>query len=94
MSLGAVRTLGLLVKFSDTPGEVRTGSLFYVQHTREVLRTHGFAHAEIEASLAEGAIAVTELRCAAQPARRCSSARTWVSTSIGSCEVTSRRRSS
>jgi crotonobetainyl-CoA:carnitine CoA-transferase CaiB-like acyl-CoA transferase len=55
--LGAVTTLGLPVKFSDTPGQVRTGSPVYGQHTREVLRQHGFGDAEIEAFLAEGAIA-------------------------------------
>ena len=59
-TLGAVKTLGLPVKSSDTPGEVRTGAPVYGQHTREVLRTHGFADAEIEALLAEGAIAVTD----------------------------------
>jgi len=56
--LGAVATLGLPVKFSDTPGKVTTGAPVYGQHTREVLRAHGFADAEIEALLAEGAIAV------------------------------------
>jgi crotonobetainyl-CoA:carnitine CoA-transferase CaiB-like acyl-CoA transferase len=55
--LGAVATLGLPVKFSDTPGQVRTGAPVYGQHTREVLRQHGFGDAEIEALLAEGAIA-------------------------------------
>jgi crotonobetainyl-CoA:carnitine CoA-transferase CaiB-like acyl-CoA transferase len=56
-TLGAVRTPGLRVNFSDTPGEVRTGAPVYGQHTREVLRTHGFADAEMEALLAEGAFA-------------------------------------
>jgi len=45
------------VKFSDTPGEVARGAPLYGQHTREVLRAHGFADAEIDALLAEGAIA-------------------------------------
>ena len=36
--LGPVKTLGLPVKFSDTPGGVRTGAPVYGQHTREVLR--------------------------------------------------------
>jgi crotonobetainyl-CoA:carnitine CoA-transferase CaiB-like acyl-CoA transferase len=56
--LGPVKTLGLPVKFSDTPGAVATGAPLYGQHTREVLRAHGFADAEIEALLAEGAIAI------------------------------------
>jgi crotonobetainyl-CoA:carnitine CoA-transferase CaiB-like acyl-CoA transferase len=55
--LGPVRTIGLPVKFSDTPGEVASGAPFYGQHTREVLREHGFADDEIESLLAEGAIA-------------------------------------
>jgi crotonobetainyl-CoA:carnitine CoA-transferase CaiB-like acyl-CoA transferase len=45
------------VKFSDTPGEVASGAPLYGQHTREVLREHGFADDEIERLLAEGAIA-------------------------------------
>jgi crotonobetainyl-CoA:carnitine CoA-transferase CaiB-like acyl-CoA transferase len=59
--LGPVKTLGLPVKFADTPGEVRTGAPGYGQHTREILRDHGFSQAEIEALLAEGAIAVTRV---------------------------------
>ena len=59
--LGPVATLGLPVKFSDTPGEVRTGAPVYGQHTREVLRAHGFSAAEIEALQAEGAIAVARV---------------------------------
>ena len=59
-TLGPVKTLGLPVKFSDTPGAVLTGAPVYGQHTREVLREHGFAAAEIEALLAEGAIAVAD----------------------------------
>jgi crotonobetainyl-CoA:carnitine CoA-transferase CaiB-like acyl-CoA transferase len=55
--LGPVRTLGLPVKFSDTPGKVATGAPLYGQHTHEVLRQHGFAEDEIEGLLAEGAIA-------------------------------------
>jgi crotonobetainyl-CoA:carnitine CoA-transferase CaiB-like acyl-CoA transferase len=43
--------------FSDTPDEVRTGAPVYGQHTREVLRAHGFADTEIDALLIEGAIA-------------------------------------
>jgi crotonobetainyl-CoA:carnitine CoA-transferase CaiB-like acyl-CoA transferase len=59
--LGQVKTLGLPVKFSDTPGKVKTGAPVYGQHTREILRDHGFEHAEIEALLAEGAIAIAHV---------------------------------
>jgi crotonobetainyl-CoA:carnitine CoA-transferase CaiB-like acyl-CoA transferase len=46
---GRVQALGLPVKFSKTPGKVRTGAPLYGQHTREVLREHGFTDAEISA---------------------------------------------
>jgi crotonobetainyl-CoA:carnitine CoA-transferase CaiB-like acyl-CoA transferase len=58
--LGPVQTLGLPVKFSNTPGKVATGAPVYGQHTREVLRAHDFSDAEIDALLAEGAIAVAD----------------------------------
>jgi len=55
-TLGPVKTIGLPVKFSATPGKVRTGAPLYGEHTREVLRAHGFADAEIDALEREGAI--------------------------------------
>jgi crotonobetainyl-CoA:carnitine CoA-transferase CaiB-like acyl-CoA transferase len=58
--LGPVKTLGLPVKFSGTPGKVGTGAPVYGQHTREVLLAHDFSAAEIEALLAEGAIAAAD----------------------------------
>jgi crotonobetainyl-CoA:carnitine CoA-transferase CaiB-like acyl-CoA transferase len=57
VTLGKVRTLGLPVKFSDTPGGVRRGAPLLGQHTREVLREFGFSDAEIDGFLAEGAVA-------------------------------------
>jgi crotonobetainyl-CoA:carnitine CoA-transferase CaiB-like acyl-CoA transferase len=59
--LGPVKTLGLPVKFSDTPGRVRTGAPLYGQHTREVLEQHGFSDSEIEGLAAAGAIVVAEV---------------------------------
>jgi crotonobetainyl-CoA:carnitine CoA-transferase CaiB-like acyl-CoA transferase len=58
--LGPVETLGLPVKFSDTPGKVAKGAPLYGQHTREILRAQGFGEAEIEALLADGAIAAAD----------------------------------
>jgi crotonobetainyl-CoA:carnitine CoA-transferase CaiB-like acyl-CoA transferase len=58
--LGPVKTLGLPIKFSDTPGGVLEGAPLYGQHTREVLREHGFPDSEIEALAAEGAIVLAE----------------------------------
>jgi crotonobetainyl-CoA:carnitine CoA-transferase CaiB-like acyl-CoA transferase len=53
---GRVETLGLPVKFADTPGGVRSGAPLYGQHTQEVLAEHGYGAAEIAALLADGAI--------------------------------------
>lgn len=52
---GPVKALGLPIKFSATPGEVRRPAPVYGQHTEEVLREHGFAPDEIAALLASGA---------------------------------------
>jgi crotonobetainyl-CoA:carnitine CoA-transferase CaiB-like acyl-CoA transferase len=54
--LGAVKTLGLPVKFSATPGEVCTGAPLYGEHTREVLREYGFDDQQIDRFEKEGAI--------------------------------------
>src|ERR1700730_2859334 len=40
-TLGPVKTIGLPVKFSGTPGKVRTGAPVLGQHTEEILREHG-----------------------------------------------------
>ena len=53
---GEVETIGLPIKFSDTPGSVRSGAPVYGQHSREVLKEAGFGEAELEALLAEGAV--------------------------------------
>src|SRR5438128_2043440 len=55
-TLGRVETLGLPVKFSRTPGKVRTGAPLYGEHTYAVLREYGFDAAEIAALEREGAI--------------------------------------
>jgi len=55
-TIGAVKTLGLPVKFSQTPGKVRTGAPVYGEHTRDILRGHGFGDEEIAALEAEGVI--------------------------------------
>ena len=55
-TLGLVKTLGLPVKFSATPGKVRTGAPLYGEHTRAVLREYDFDDQEINAFEMEGAV--------------------------------------
>lgn len=55
-TLGPVKTMGLPIKFSETPGKVRSGAPLYGQHTREVLREYGFDEQEIRQLEEEGAI--------------------------------------
>ncbi len=59
-TLGPVKTLGLPVKFSHTPGEVRTGAPLYGEHTREILAEHGFSRDEIAALEHAGAVVAGE----------------------------------
>ncbi|WGR98451.1 CoA transferase [Bradyrhizobium sp. ISRA443] len=55
-TLGPVRTIGLPVKFLETPGKVQSGATIYGEHTREVLAEHGFDDKQIAALETEGAI--------------------------------------
>jgi crotonobetainyl-CoA:carnitine CoA-transferase CaiB-like acyl-CoA transferase len=59
-TLGPVKTIGLPVKFSQTPGKVRSGAPVYGEHTREVLRQHGFDDKEIDALVKEKAVFAAE----------------------------------
>src|SRR5258705_187914 len=58
-SLGNVKTLGLPIKFSQTPGKVQTGAPLYGEHTAAVLSTYGFDADEIAPLQEEGAVATT-----------------------------------
>ena len=53
---GRVASLGLPIKFSETPGSVRRAAPVLGQHTREVLREQGFSDAEADQMAAEGAV--------------------------------------
>jgi crotonobetainyl-CoA:carnitine CoA-transferase CaiB-like acyl-CoA transferase len=64
-TLGTVQTLGLPVKFSQTPGKVNTGAPLYGEHTREILAEHGFSEAEIAGLVDDGAVVAGDA-----PARR------------------------
>src|SRR5829696_6744978 len=55
-ALGPVKTLGLPVKFSETPGKVRTGAPLYGEHTRAILAEYGYSPHEIERLVTEGAV--------------------------------------
>jgi crotonobetainyl-CoA:carnitine CoA-transferase CaiB-like acyl-CoA transferase len=53
---GEVRTLGLPVRFSDTPGKVSRAAPLYGQHSREVLAELGYDTADIDRLVEAGAI--------------------------------------
>src|SRR5579863_2178433 len=53
---GKVKGIGLPIKFSDTPGGVRRAAPLLGEHTREVLREHGFSDSEIDRLAEQGAI--------------------------------------
>jgi crotonobetainyl-CoA:carnitine CoA-transferase CaiB-like acyl-CoA transferase len=59
-SLGSVKTLGLPIKFSETPGKVRSGAPLYGEHTRAVLSAYGFGTDEIAALQQEKAVAIAD----------------------------------
>jgi len=53
---GAVKTIGLPVKFTETPGAVTGPAPLYAQHTREVLAEFGYSADEIDSLAADGAV--------------------------------------
>ena len=58
-SLGAVKTLGLPVKFSETPGQVRGGAPLFGEHGRQILCELGFSTDDIAALEKDGAVALS-----------------------------------
>jgi crotonobetainyl-CoA:carnitine CoA-transferase CaiB-like acyl-CoA transferase len=60
-SLGKVKTLGLPIKFSATPGGVRSGAPLYGEHSDAILSAHGFDATEIAALRKEGAVTSASL---------------------------------
>jgi len=55
---GKVKSIGLPIKFSDTPGSVRSAAPVFGQHTREVLLEVGFSDSEIDQMAANGAVQI------------------------------------
>ena len=58
--LGPVRTLGLPLKFSGTPGGLRRAAPLYGEHSRAVLAEHGWSGAEIEDLIATGVVVAAD----------------------------------
>ncbi|MDX1711869.1 MAG: CaiB/BaiF CoA-transferase family protein [Rhodovibrionaceae bacterium] len=58
--LGKVKTLGLPVKLSGTPGGLRRGAPVYGEHSREVLAEAGWSAEEIEGLIQSGAVVAAE----------------------------------
>ena len=58
--LGTVKSIGLPVKFSKTPGRVATGAPVYGQHTREVLAEYDYDDGEIDGLIAKGAVVAAD----------------------------------
>lgn len=50
---GDMQTIGLPVKFSTTPGGVLHAAPTFGEHTRQILREHGYTAPEIDALMAE-----------------------------------------
>jgi crotonobetainyl-CoA:carnitine CoA-transferase CaiB-like acyl-CoA transferase len=64
---GQVKAIGLPIKFSATPGDTRRAAPLLGQHTREVLRDHGFSDAQIKQLATLGAIQMPDSTEAVAP---------------------------
>jgi len=64
---GQVASIGLPIKFSETPGSVRRPAPALGQHTREVLREYGFSDSEANQMAALGAIQMPDPIKAVKP---------------------------
>jgi crotonobetainyl-CoA:carnitine CoA-transferase CaiB-like acyl-CoA transferase len=65
--LGRVKSLGFPIKLSATPGAVTRSAPILGEHTREVLREHGYSEVEIEALVHEGAVVAADEEGAVVP---------------------------
>jgi crotonobetainyl-CoA:carnitine CoA-transferase CaiB-like acyl-CoA transferase len=53
-----MKTMGLPIKFSHTPGAVKSGAPLFGQHSREILAEHGYSETKIAALIEAGVVAV------------------------------------
>ncbi len=60
---GRMQTLGLPVKFSQTPGGVAHAAPVYGQHSREILSEFGYAKNEIDALVLDGVVVTASFAC-------------------------------
>lgn len=63
--LGPVETLGLPVKFSGTPGAITSGAPVYGEHSRAILREHGFSDEAIGTLIEQGVVVAVDALAAA-----------------------------
>ena len=56
VTAGSVKTIGLPIKFSKTPGVIDEGAPIYGQHTRLVLAEYGYGNEEIDSLIGAGAV--------------------------------------
>jgi crotonobetainyl-CoA:carnitine CoA-transferase CaiB-like acyl-CoA transferase len=54
--LGAFKMLGIPIKLSETPGQIRTAAPLLGQHTNEILRSLGYSDPDIEVLRRKGAV--------------------------------------
>lgn len=54
---GKVQTLGLPIKFSDTPGAINRAAPVYGAQSREILKQAGYSPSEIDDLIAESVVA-------------------------------------
>ena len=54
--LGTIHNIGIPVKLSGTPGQIRTRAPMLGEHSAEVLLEHGFSQSEVEGLVSGGAV--------------------------------------